>query len=107
MSLIPLCYDILLGWGTCVYFDSFSFSEVLDLMLASKSSSPIDPLPLSLLHKLTFILTPFILNIINISLRYGIVPSSLKHAIINLFLRNQDWILSVYLIIDQYPNYLL
>ena len=34
---IPLCHDILLGCG--VYFDSFSstsFSEVLDLMLASK-----------------------------------------------------------------------
>ena len=51
-------------------------------MLASKSSSPIDPLPLSLFHKLSFILTPFIFNIISISLYSGIVPSSLKHAII-------------------------
>ena len=51
-------------------------------MLASKSSSPIDPLPLYLFHKLAFILTPFILNIINISLHTGIVPSYLKHAII-------------------------
>ena len=88
MSFIPLCYDILLGCG--VYFDSFSFtsfSEVLDLMLASKSSSPIDPLPLSLFHKLAFILTPFILNIINISLHSGIVPSSLKYAIIKPILK--------------------
>ena len=46
-------------------------------MLASKSSSPIDPLPLSLVHKLALILTPFIFNIINISLHSGIVPSSL------------------------------
>ena len=88
MSFIPLCYGILLGCG--VYFDSFSFtsfSEVLDLMLASESSSPIDPLPLSLFHKLAFILTPFILNIINISLHSGIVPSSLKHAIIKPILK--------------------
>ena len=86
MSFIPLCNAILLGCG--VYFDSFSstyFSELLDLMLASKSSSPIDPLPLSIFHKLSFILTPFILNIINISLHSGIVP--LKHAIIKPILK--------------------
>ena len=58
-------------------------------MLASKSSSPIDPLPLSLFHKLAFILTPFIFNIINISLHSGIVPSSLKHAIIKPILKKQ------------------
>ena len=83
MDFIPLCYYILLGCG--VYFDSFSstsFSEVLDLMLASNSSSPIDPLPLSIFHKLDFILTPFILNIIDISLHSSIEPSSLKLAII-------------------------
>ena len=54
VAFSPLCYDILLVYG--VYFDYFSstsFSEVLDLMLASKSSSPIDTLPLSLFHKLT------------------------------------------------------
>ena len=88
MDFIPLCYDILLGCG--VYFDYFSstsFSEVLDLMLASKSSSPIDPLPLSIFHKLSFILTQFILNIINISLNSVIVPSSLKHAIIKHILK--------------------
>ena len=88
MSFIPLCYDILLGCG--VYFDSFSstsFSEVLDLMLASKSSSPTDPLPLSLFHKLSVILIQFMLNIINISLHSGIDPSSLKHAIIKPILK--------------------
>ena len=79
MCLFKLYYDILLGYG--VYVDSFScmsFSEVLDIMLDSKSSSSFDPLPLSLFHNITFILTPFILNIINISLYFGIVPSSLK-----------------------------
>ena len=87
MSFIPLCYDILLGCG--VYVDSFSstyFSEVLDIMLASKSS-PIDPFPLSLFHKLAFILTTFILNIIHISLQSGIVPLSLKHDIIKPILK--------------------
>ena len=61
----PLCYDILLGW--CVYFDYFSstyFSEVLDIKLSSKSSSPIDALLLSLFHKLDFILTPFIVKLV-------------------------------------------
>ena len=88
MAFIPLCYNIELGCG--VYFDSFSFtsfSEVLDIMLAIKSSSPIDPLPLSLFQKIAFILTPFIFNIINISLHSGIVPSSLKHAIIKPILK--------------------
>ena len=83
MSFIPLYYDILLGYG--VYFDSFSstsFSEVLDLMLAYKSSSPIDTLPLSLFHKIDFILTPFILNIIKYFSPIWYLPSSLKHAII-------------------------
>ena len=88
VSFIPLCYDILLGCA--VYFDSFSstsFFEMLDFILASKSFSRIDPLPLSLFHKLALILTPFILNIINISLLSGIVPSSLKHDIIKPFLK--------------------
>ena len=56
-------------------------------MFTSKSSSPIDPLSISLFHKLAFILTPFIFNIINISLHYGIVPSSLKHVIIQPILK--------------------
>ena len=107
MSFIPLCYDILLGCG--VYFDSFyftPFSEVLDLMLASKSSSPMDPLPLYLFYKLAFILTPFILNIINISLHSGIVPSSLKHAIIKTILKKPGLdieCLSNYRLISQLP----
>ena len=53
---------------------------MLDIILASKSSYPIDPLILFLFHKLTFILTSFILNIINNFFHSGIVPSSLKHA---------------------------
>ena len=82
MACIPLCYDILIGCGVYLYyFSSTSFSEFLDLMLASKSFFHIDPLHLSLFHKFAFILTPFILNIINISLHSGNVPSSLKHAI--------------------------
>ena len=88
MAFIPLFYDILLGCG--VYFDSFSytsFSEVLDLMLTYKSSSPIDPLSLYIFHAIDFILTPFILNIIIISLHSGIVPSSLKNAIIKPILK--------------------
>ena len=88
VAFIPLCYIILLGCG--VYFDSFSstfFSEVLDFMLASKLPSPINPLPLSLFHKLDFILNPFIFNIINIYLHSGSVPSSLKHAIIKSILK--------------------
>ena len=81
-----ICYYII---ELVYYFDSFSstFSEVLDLMLASISSFSINPLPLSLFHKLDFILTPFILNIINISLHSGIVPLSLKHAIIKPILK--------------------
>ena len=75
-------------------------------MLASKSSSPIDPLPLSLFHKLAFILTPFILYIINISLYSGIVPSYLKHAIIKPILKKPGLdieCLSNYRLISQLP----
>ena len=80
MAFIPLFYEILLG--CCVYFYSFSstfFSEVLYIMLAYKLSSPIYSLSLSLVHKLAFILTPFISNIINNS---DMLSSSLKNAII-------------------------
>ena len=49
---------------------------VLNIIFTSKSYSPIDPIPLSLFHKLKLkqlLLTLFILNIINISLRSDIV----------------------------------
>ena len=107
MAFIPLCYNILLGYG--VYFDklsSTSFSEVLDLMLASISSSPIDQLPLYLFHKLYFILTTFILNIINIALHSAIVSSSLKYAIIKPILKKPELdieFLSNYRPISQLP----
>ena len=64
--------------------------DLITLVLASKSSSPFDTLrlPLSHFHKLhNVILTPIVLNIINISLHSGIAPSSLKHAIIKLILK--------------------
>ena len=50
-------------------------------------ASQIDPLPLSLFYKLDFLITPFIFNIINITLHFGIVLSSLKHAIIKPILK--------------------
>ena len=53
-------------------------------MLASKSSYHIDPLPLFFFISL---LTLFILNIINIFLYSGIVPSYLKHDIMKLILK--------------------
>ena len=55
MYLLFLYVMILYLGVVYIYIDSFSstsFSEVLDLMLASKSSFPIEPLPLSLFHKL-------------------------------------------------------
>ena len=92
----------------CIFdsFSSTSFSEVLDLMLASKSSSPIDPLLLSIFLKLAFILTLFILNIINISLYSGIVPSTLKNYIIKPILKKPGLdieYLSNYIQISQLP----
>ena len=57
---------------------------MLDLMLASKSSYPIDPLLLPILYKLAFIITPFIFKINNISLHSGISPSSLMILIFYL-----------------------
>ena len=86
MACIPLCYEILLGCGVYLdFFSSISFSEVLDLMLASKSIHC-----KSLFLKLAFIkLTPFICNIINNSLHSCIVPSFLKHAIIKPILNKR------------------
>ena len=55
-------------------------------MLASKSDSPVDQLSLSIFISL-FLLTPFILDIIKISLHSNIVPLSLKYAIIKPILK--------------------
>ena len=87
VAFIPLRYDILPGYGIYVnYFSSTSFSEVLDIMLASnRLLQSIHCLYIFFISLL--LLTPFIFNIINISLDSGIVPSSLKHAIIKPILK--------------------
>ena len=52
-------------------------------------------------------LTPFILNIINISLNSGIIPTSLKHAIIKPILKKPGLDIECLSNLDQYLNYLL
>ena len=71
-----------------------------------KSSSPFDPLPISLLHNLASFLTPFISTVVNSSLNTGKIPDILKHAeVIPLVKKNNldNEIISNYRPISQLP----
>ena len=64
-------------------------SDIGTLLKATKSSSPLDPIPLSLLHEITESLTIPLKNIFCESLESGTFPTSFKHALIKPPLRNQ------------------
>ena len=67
-----------------------SLYEVNDLLMKSHCTSPTDPLPLSLYHKLSPLFSPIFLNIIANSLNSGQVSPCLKTAIISPILKKQN-----------------
>ena len=76
-------------------------SDIGTLLKATKSSSPLDPIPLSLLHEITEFLTIPLNNIFCESLASGSFPTSYKHALITPSLRNQTLTLRASTIIVQ------
>ena len=64
-----------------------SLYEVNDLLMQSHCTSPTDPLPLSLYHKLSPLFSPIFLDIISNSLNSGQVSPCLKTAIISPILK--------------------
>ena len=90
-SLPPLTLPPL---KTSIYkLDSFTIptATIIDKLLqAVKSSCKLDPIPTTLLHKLSTHLTPYYKNIIDRSLISGIVPSSMKHAHVTPIIKNSS-----------------
>ena len=67
-----------------------SMSDIGKLLKATKSSSPLDPIPLSLLHEITESLTIHLNNIFCESLESGTFTKSNKHALITPFLKKPN-----------------
>ena len=67
-----------------------SLYEVNDLLMKSHCTSPTDPLPLSLYHKLSPLFSPIFLDIIANSINSGQVSPCLKTAIISPILKKQN-----------------
>ena len=67
-----------------------SMSYIGTLIKATKSSSPLDPIPLSLLHEITESLTIPLNNIFCESLESGTFPTSYKHALITPLLKKPN-----------------
>ena len=60
------------------------------LILSSKSSSPIDSIPLSLMKKIAPALSIYLTTIFKNSLNYGTVPTDVKHALISPILKKNN-----------------
>ena len=67
-----------------------SMSDIGTLLKATKSSSPLDPIPLSLLHEITESLTIPLNNIFCESLESGTFPTSYKHTLITPLLKKPN-----------------
>jgi len=68
-----------------------SVEEVSALLLASPSkSSPLDPLPTSILKECVTILAPPITDIVNLSFSSGVFPHTMKLALITPLLKKND-----------------
>ena len=71
-------------------FAVLSMSDIGTFLKATKSSSPLDPIPLSLLHEITESLTIPLNNIFCESLESGTFPTSYKHALITPLLKKPN-----------------
>ena len=70
------------------YFSKLYISSIFTISnLIIKSSHSSDPINLTDFKKLNYTLSPFILDIIIISINYGICPTSFKQAIISPILK--------------------
>ena len=73
-----------------IVFSVPSMSDIGTLLKATKSSSPLDPIPLSLLHEITESLTISLNNIFCESLTSDTFPTSYKHAAITPLLKKPN-----------------
>ena len=73
-------------------FNSLSEDEVLQLIKSSSSStSPLDPgLPTSLTKRCSSTLLPLITRVINSSLQSGVMPETMKKAVVTPLIKKRD-----------------
>ena len=110
LHVLDISYDLnSVNYSSVNNFQSFcsvTNVDIYNLIITLKSSSPLDPLPISLFHNLASFLTPFISTIVNRSLRTGKIPDILKYAVVLPLLKKHNLdkeILSNYRPISQLP----
>ena len=80
---IQLYYDYAILTPTFTVFSLPTTTEIYNLIITSKCSSPSAPLPLQTLKKLASTIVPIYKHFIDESLISGTIPSDLKHSIIS------------------------
>ena len=71
-------------------FFSISLTEILSLLNSVKSTSSVDPIPLSVFKKSSHFISNQLLSIYSHSLIYGIFPTSFKRSHIKLILKKNN-----------------
>ena len=94
LLLLDTSYDLTsVNYYSDNHFHSFcsvSYVEIYNVIITLKSSSSIDPLPISLFHNLAYFLTPFISTVVNSSLSTWEIPDILKHAVVIPLLKKHN-----------------
>ena len=83
LSDIQLYYDCAILTPTFTVFSLPTTTEIYNLIITSKCSSPSEPLPIQTLKKLASTIAPIYKRVIDESLITGSIPSYLKNSIIS------------------------
>ena len=91
---------------TFTEFERPTITDIYNLIVTAKTTSPSDPIPLKMTKILASTLAPIYKQIIDTSLMTGEIPNNLKYAIINPYLKKPDLdveVLSNYRPVSQLP----
>ena len=85
-SILCICINKPIPYYISKFYMPYIFT-ISNLISKFSSSHYSDPINLAALKKLNYTLSPYILDIIIISLHYGICPTSFKHSIFTPILK--------------------
>lgn len=72
------------------HFPRLNEETILNLIKVTKSGSPLDPAPPHILFKVTDVILPFLIELLNHSLDAGLVSKHWKHAVIRPLLKKKN-----------------